>query len=232
MEPHTVGDAEDAGQAVALSVRASAGDAGAWGRLLMAYEVRLRRMVSFRMDRRLRGRIDAADIVQEAFLAAAACRDEYYRLPPPAPPLLRWLRGVVSNKLFEVHRRHLATDMRDANREAGVGGGKGAAGDARAGAADATSAALVEELSCGATGPGTAAARSEVKARLQEALDGMDSCDREVLAMRHFEQLSNAEAADVLGIEERAAAKRYLRALRRLRTILAGMPGGLTELRP
>jgi RNA polymerase sigma-70 factor (ECF subfamily) len=53
-----------------------------------------------------------------------------------------------------------------------------------------------------------------------------------VLALRHFEQLTNAEAAQVLGIQERAAAKRYLRALERFRAILSEMPGGLTELRP
>src|SRR5205814_8453497 len=96
----------------------------------------------------------------------------------------------------------------------------------------ATSAALVDALSGHATGPRTAAARAEAKVRLREALDGMEAIDREVLALRHFEQLTNGEAAAVLGIEERAAAKRYVRALRRLKDILAGMPGGLTEVRP
>jgi RNA polymerase sigma-70 factor (ECF subfamily) len=97
---------------------------------------------------------------------------------------------------------------------------------------DATSLALIDQLSGHGTGPRTSAAHFEVKARLRGALDGMDATDREVLALRHFEQLSNGEAAAVLGIEERAAAKRYVRALKRLREILAAMPGGLTEVRP
>ena len=87
-------------------------------------------------------------------------------------------------------------------------------------------------MSAGATGPATAAGRADVSARLSEALGRMDETDREVLAMRHFEQLSSSETAQVLGINERAAAKRYTRALERLRDILAEMPGGLTELRP
>jgi RNA polymerase sigma-70 factor (ECF subfamily) len=78
----------------------------------------------------------------------------------------------------------------------------------------------------------TAAGRAEVKARLDEALGRMDAADREVVALRHYEQLTSAEAAQVLGIQERAAAKRYLRALERLREILSDMPGGLTGLRP
>jgi RNA polymerase sigma-70 factor (ECF subfamily) len=93
------------------------------------------------------------------------------------------------------------------------------------------SAALCAHLTAGLTRPSVAAVRSEVQVRLAEALDTMDPTDREVLVMRHFEQLSNMEAAQVLGIQERAAAKRYLRALERLKTILSELPGGLTELR-
>jgi RNA polymerase sigma-70 factor (ECF subfamily) len=72
----------------------------------------------------------------------------------------------------------------------------------------------------------------ELHARLNEVLGRMDAMDREVLALRHYEQLTSAEAAQVLGIQERAAAKRYTRALERLREMLADMPGGITELRP
>jgi RNA polymerase sigma-70 factor (ECF subfamily) len=187
-------------------------------------------MVAFRMDPRLRGRVDAADVVQEAYAEAAEHRGDYFRFATagatPGVPVFLWLRGVVANKLLEVHRHHLGTRMRDAGREAAAPGAGAAA------APDATSAALVEQLSGHATGPGTAAARSEVKARLHVALGGMDRADREVLALRHFEQLTNAEAAVVLGIQERAAAKRYVRALKRLKDILAALPGGLTELRP
>jgi RNA polymerase sigma-70 factor (ECF subfamily) len=119
-----------------------------------------------------------------------------------------------------LHRHHLGTHLRDAAREVAL----------HHTVADATSAALMAQLSGHGTGPGTAAARDEINARLQAALGSMDPIDREVLALRHFEQLTNAEAAQVMNIQERAAAKRYLRALRRLREILAAMPGGLTGL--
>jgi RNA polymerase sigma-70 factor (ECF subfamily) len=137
-------------------------------------------------------------------------------------PFFLWLRGIAGNKLLELHRRHLGTQMRDAAREVSLN---------RGGLADSTSAALAARLLGDATGPSEAAVRAEARARLQEALNRMDALDREVLALRHFEQLSNAEAAQVLGIQERAAGKRYLRALKRLKEILAGMPGGL-ELYP
>jgi RNA polymerase sigma-70 factor (ECF subfamily) len=178
-------------------------------------------MVSFRMDPRLRGRIDAADVVQDAFVEASAHREVYFRAP--TVPLFLWLRGVVSNKLLELHRHHLGTHMRDVKREQPLEGPY---------RSNDTSAALCAHLTAGLTRPSVAAVRGEVRARLAEALDGMDPTDREVLAMRHFEQLSNAEAAQILGIQERAAAKRYLRALARLKEILAEMPGGLSEVRP
>jgi RNA polymerase sigma-70 factor (ECF subfamily) len=201
---------------------AGTGDAAAWGTLLMLHEGRLRRMVAFRMDRKLQGRVDAADIVQEAYLQAAIHQADYFK--NPSVPLFLWLRGVVANKLLEVHRHHLGTHMRDAAREVGVH-------SPAAGTTDATSVAVIDELTAGATGPGTAAGRAEVRLRLQEALNCMDAIDREVLALRHFEQLTNGEAATVLGIEERAAAKRYVRALGRLKKILSDLPGGLTEVR-
>jgi RNA polymerase sigma-70 factor (ECF subfamily) len=200
--------------------RAAAGDAEAWGALLTSHQDGLGRMVAFRMDPRLRGRVDPADVVQDAFAEASAHRADYFR--SPAAPLFLWLRGVVSNKLLQVHRHHLGTGRRDAKRELPLDAPHG----------PDTSAALCAHMTAGLTRPSVAAARGEVRTRLAAALDAMDPTDREVLALRHFEQLTSAEAAQVLGIQERAAAKRYLRALERLRGILSEMPGGLTELRP
>ena len=203
-----------------LLARAAAGDGVAWGALLTAHQERLTRMVAFRMDPRLRGRIDAADIVQDAFVEASAHREAYFR--SPTAPLFLWLRGVVSNKLLEVHRHHLGTRMRDATRELSL--------EARQGKDDTTTA-LCAHLIGRLTSPSVAAVRDEIKMRLAQALDKMDPTDREVLTLRHFEQLSNAEAAEVVGIQERAAAKRYLRALERLKELLSELPGGLTEVR-
>jgi len=211
---------DEPSQTEALLARAEAGDGAAWGALLTSHQERLARMVAFRMDPRLRGRIDAADVVQEAFVQAASHREDYFRAP--TVPLFLWLRGVVSNKLLELHRNHLGTRMRDAKREVPL--------EVRQ-RWDGTAGALCAHLTAGLTRPSVAAVRDEVKARLAQALDAMDAIDREILALRHFEQLTNAEAAQVLGVQERAAGKRYLRALERLKKILSAMPGGLTEMR-
>jgi RNA polymerase sigma-70 factor (ECF subfamily) len=206
--------------AEALLGRAAAGDADAWGALLIAHQERLWRMVAFRMDPRLQGRVDALDVLQDAFVQASAYRADYFRAP--GAPLFLWLRTIVGNKLAETHRHHLGTRMRDAKREQPL--------DVPSWRDD-TSAALYAHLTAGLTRPSVAAVRGEVRTRLSAALDAMDPVDREILALRHFEQLNNAEAAQVLGIQEHAAAKRHLRALQRLREMLSDMPGGLTEVR-
>jgi RNA polymerase sigma-70 factor (ECF subfamily) len=215
--------ADEASTTELLIARAATGDGAAWGALLTAHQERLERMVAFRMDPRLRGRIDAADVVQEAFFEASKDREHYFRSASPAAPLFLWLRGVVTNKLLEGHRHHLGTRMRDARRELRLDAPR---------SSDNTSAALCAHLTAGLTRPSVAAVRDEVRARLAAAFNEMDPTDREVLALRHFEQLTSTETAQVLGIQERAAAKRYLRALGRLRETLSDMPGGLTELRP
>jgi RNA polymerase sigma-70 factor, ECF subfamily len=217
--------ADGAPETEALLARAAAGEPAAWGKLVTAHQERLVRMVAFRMDPRLRGRIDAADVVQDAFVEASAHRAVYFGTPEPqrAAALFLWLRGVVNNKLLEVHRHHLGTRMRDVKRERPLDAPR---------RPDDTSAALCAHLTAGLTRPGVAAARGEISTRLAAGLGAMDPTDREVLALRHFEQLTSAETAHVLGIEERAAAKRYLRALGRLKQILSEMPGGLTEMRP
>ena len=206
----------------ALIDRAAEGDSAAWGALLAVHQDRLATMVKFRMDPRLRGRLDADDIVQEAFVEAAEHRSDYFR--SPSASLFLWLRGVVTNKLLETHRHHLGTRMRDAKRELPLAAPRPSP--------DETTAALCSQLTGGLTRPSVAAARGEIRMRLNEALNQMDPMDREVLALRHFEQLSNLEAAQLLGIQERAAAKRYLRALQRLKRILSEMPGGMMEMLP
>ena len=217
--------ADDAPDNASLLARAAGGDLTAWGALLAAHQERLAQLVAFRLDRRLCRRIDPSDVVQESFVSATARRAEFFA--QSTQPLFLWLRWMVGNTLLELHRHHLGVQMRDARRETlSARPGSNDAGD------DNTRGALIAQLTAGVTGPATAVARADIKARLNAAMDRMDAIDREVLALRHFEQLTNAEAAQVLGIQERAAAKRYLRALERLREVLADMPGGLTELRP
>jgi RNA polymerase sigma-70 factor (ECF subfamily) len=187
--------------------------------MLSRHTQRLHRIVQFRLDSRLRRRIDAADVVQEIFLEACAHQGDFES--QAELPLFLWLRGITTNKLLELHRRHLGTQMRDARREVKLCGGS-SPGDA--------SGPLMDLLAGHGTRASEAAVRVEVKARLQDALNQLEPLDREVLVLKHFEQLTSREAGLVLGVQERAAAKRYLRALARLKEILAAMPGGLSGL--
>jgi RNA polymerase sigma-70 factor (ECF subfamily) len=202
-----------------LLKQAGQGDQQAWHALVAANAERLRRMVAFRMDRRLQGRLDVADIIQEVYVEVAEHIDEY--LAGPSMPFYLWLRAIAVHKLLQLHRHHLGTEMRDANREVGL---------YRDPLPEAASAALAAQLLGAMPRPSEAAVRTETKVRLQEGLNRLDPHDREVLALRHFEQLTLSEMAGVLGISGAAASKRYFRALRRLREILRGMPGGLEAL--
>lgn len=197
----------------------AAGHPEAWGSVLRAHEERLRRLIAFRLDARMRGRVDAADIVQEVFLEALEHRDRF--VTESEESLFLWLRGIAANKLLELHRFHLGTQSRNAGREVALAPGE---------ASEDSSAALAAQLIAWGTRASEAAVRDEVRLRLEQALGQMDAIDREVLVLKHFEQLTSRETARVLGIEERAAAKRYLRALQRLREMLATLPGGLAAL--
>jgi RNA polymerase sigma-70 factor (ECF subfamily) len=208
---------DDADETARLLQQAAAGDQALWGQLLERHRDRLRRLVALRMDRRLRGRVDASDVIQEAYLDAWRRLADYARAPDM--PLFLWLRFLVGQRLQEQHRRHLGAQARDAGREVGGCGGL----------PEASSAALAAGLLGRRTSPSQAAVRAERKRLLQEALERMDPLDREVLALRHFEQLSNGEAARVLGLDKSAASKRYARALMRLKDILKALPGGLEE---
>lgn len=196
-----------------LLQQAAGGDQQAWGQLFEVYRERLRRMIAFRLDHRLRGRLDASDVIQEAYLDAAGRLAEY--LQNPSMPFALWLRFLVGQKLLELHRYHLGTQGRDAAREVSMFRGP---------QPEASSVVLASHLAGRLTTPSEAAIRAERQRLLQDALDQMDALDREVLVLRHFEQLSNGEVAEVLGLDKSAASKRYARALVRLKDILAELP--------
>jgi RNA polymerase sigma-70 factor, ECF subfamily len=179
------------------------------------YRDRLRRMVDLRLDPRLRARLDASDVVQEAFLDVARDLDAYLADPKLSP--LLWLRLHVGRRLTILHRQHLGTRMRDAGLEISL---------YRGALPEASSAALASMILGRHTSPTKAAQRAERMLRVQEALNSLDPIDREILALRHFEELGRVEAAQALGITQDAGAKRYFRALRRLKDVLATMPGG------
>jgi RNA polymerase sigma-70 factor (ECF subfamily) len=202
-----------------LIERLRAGDKRALVELFQHHRERLRRMVQLRMDWRLQSRLDASDVLQEAFLDVASRLDDYLR-EPKLPPFL-WLRMCVGEELINIHRRHLGTKRRDAGREISL--------QRRAGP-EASSAALASMLLGENTSPTQAAVRAERLIAVQEALAALEPIDREIVALRHFEQLSRAETAQVLGISEEAAAKRYIRAIQRLKARLAESPWGTEAL--
>jgi RNA polymerase sigma-70 factor (ECF subfamily) len=195
---------------------ARTGDEGALAALVERHRDRLERMVRLRLDRRLQGRVDPADVVQEAYLAVRGKFPRYSA--DPRLPFFPWLRLEVGQKLVDVHRFHLGTRMRDAGQDVSLHQGA---------LPQVTSLSLAEHLLGKLTSASKAAMRAELKLRVQEALNSMDPHDREVLILRHFEELSNAEVAQVLGIKPSAAVNRYVRALKRLKDVFQGMPGGI-----
>jgi RNA polymerase sigma-70 factor (ECF subfamily) len=201
-----------------LLQRAAGGDETAIRELFARYRDRLKRMVHLRLSRRLQGRIDDSDILQEAYLDVSKKLAEYAK--NPTIPFYLWLRHMTGLKLAEVHRRHLGSQMRDADREVTLH---------RGGLPEADSVSLAAQLLGKLTSPSRAAIKAETRLYVQEALNSMDPIDREVLALKHFEQLSTSEIAHVLGLSKAGAGSRYLRAIKRLREILSRIPG-FTEL--
>jgi RNA polymerase sigma-70 factor (ECF subfamily) len=190
------------------------GDERALATLFDHHRERLRRMVGFRLDPRLWGRVDAEDILQESYLNAAK-RLAHFTQDTPASFFI-WLRMIVMQTLIDVHRRHVGAQQRDAGREVYLQGGSTPTG---------TSMSIAARLIGQFTSPTVAARREEIASQLRAALETMDEIDREVLALRHFEELTNSEVAEELGIGPKAASIRYVRALRRLKDIMAKIPG-------
>ncbi|HTU90489.1 MAG TPA: sigma-70 family RNA polymerase sigma factor [Gemmataceae bacterium] len=194
--------------------RAKAGDTAALGELFAHYRDRLRKMICLRLDRRVAGRLDPSDVLQEAYLDVARRFPGY--AAAPKVPFYVWLRELTGQRLIDLHRQHLGAKMRDAAQEVSLHRGT---------LPQASSASLAQQLLAGLTSPTQAAIRAEMQLKLQDALNSMDPIDREVVVLRHFEELNNVETAAALGIEPPAASKRYLRAIRRLKAILDQVPG-------
>jgi len=156
-------------------------------------------------------------VLQDAWLEISDRLGDY--LADPRMPFFLWIRFITAQRLMMLHRRHIGAQKRDVRKQVSLH--KGAF-------PSATSVALVDRLIASGTTPTQAAVQRELRLQLEEALDRMNTADREVLVLRHFEELSNVEAAAELGIENAAASKRYVRALRRLREILeeCGLPPG------
>jgi RNA polymerase sigma-70 factor (ECF subfamily) len=202
----------DTDQTLRLLKQASLGNAEALDDLFQRHRDRLARMVRLRLDRHLKGRVDESDVLQETHLEAWRRLPKYFEEPEPMPFFL-WLRFLTGQKIAELHRRHVGAQRRDVRREVRI----------QSPAPGPDSVTLVNELMGNHTAPSEAAARAELHKALLEALDGMEPMDRGVLTLRHFELLTNAEAAAELGISEAAATKRHQRAALKLKGLLGDL---------
>jgi RNA polymerase sigma-70 factor, ECF subfamily len=189
--------------------QARRGDGAAVERLLADHREPVRRMIGLRLDPAIAARVDASDVVQDVLLEASRRLDDYLR--DPAMPFHLWLRHIARDHIIDAHRRHRLAQRRGVDRERPL---------APAGLADHSSLELAARFIDQELTPASAAIRQEMERRLQAALTSLDEDDKEVLLMRHFEQMSNQEVAAVLGLSEAAASMRHLRALRRLKTLL------------
>lgn len=198
--------------------RVRGGDQDSLAVLFSRHRDRLWSMVNFRLDSRLKGRVDADDVLQEAYLDAVDRIDQF--VADHSGSFFVWLRMIVGQTLVNVHRRHLGAQMRDAKRDISIHVGQHQ---------KAASTSLALQLLSHLTSPSQVAVRQEMARRLEEAVESMEPIDRDVLVLRHFEQLTNSEVAEVLGIQKKAASIRYVRALKRLRDRLASLPGFTSE---
>ncbi len=181
-------------------------------KLFAQYRGKLSRMVALRLDARLLSKVDCDDILQEAYVTAARRIGDY--LDQPTVPVFVWLRQIAIQVLIDTHRRYFNAQMRDVRQEVTR---------RRAEGQGSSSVCLVSHLADSLTSPSQCAVRQELLAGMRAALGQLGEMDREVLVLRHLEELSNNEVAEVLGIDKYAASKRYLRALTRLR---GAMPDG------
>jgi RNA polymerase sigma-70 factor (ECF subfamily) len=184
------------------------GDASARSRLFDRHRDRLRQMIAVRLDHRLAPRVDPSDVVQDVLLEADQQLADYLKKHPL--PFFPWLRQIAGNKLVDLYRRHVTAHRRSVNREE----------LALAGLTDESAWELADRLFAPGSGPLAEVVRQEMRRKLREALDRLSDRDREVLVLRHLEQLSTAEIAEVLAISEGAVHTRHLRALQRLGLLL------------
>ncbi|PQO44025.1 sigma-70 family RNA polymerase sigma factor [Blastopirellula marina] len=197
-----------------LILDAKGGDSDARDKLLERHRDSLRRMVEMRLDRKIRRRVDASDVVQDVLVEANRRLADY--MSNPAMPFHLWLRHLAHDRIIDAHRRHRGSQKRSVDLEQNISAPVNV---------DQSSLNIVAQICDQEMTPAAAATMNELQARFEQAISQLDEQDREVVVMRHFEQLSNQEVAAALGLSAAAASMRYLRALRRLRALL-GEPTG------
>ena len=205
---------EESSIASELVARLRDGADDALAELFSHYHDRLKRIVHFRLDYRMAGRISESDVIQETYISASK-RVDHYR-GKPEMPFFVWLRLLINQQLTDLHRQHLRAEMRDVRKEISL---------EQPAVSPHTSLAMAAHLVGRMTSPSRAFSRVERISKLEEALNQMEPIDREVIALRHFEELTNGEVAEVLSIDKGTASKRYVRAIKRMKEIVSAIPG-------
>ena len=201
-----------------LLADAGRGKSDAVNQLLVRHRAALRKLVQLRLDRKIAQRVDASDIVQDVLLEANQRLQEY--LADPRMPFHLWLRHLAKDRMIDMHRRHRGAQRRSLDRERSLASRQ---------FGDQSSFDLVSQLAASELTPAAETIRRELEQRFLTALEQLDEDDRDILLMRHFEQLGNSETAEVLGLSTAAAGMRHLRALRKLRAILGERPSLMGE---
>ncbi len=204
-----------------LLADAGRGKPEAVNQLLERHRAALRKLIHLRLDRKIARRVDASDVVQDVLLEANERLQEY--LADPCMPFHLWLRHLAKDRMIDMHRRHRGAQRRSLDRERSLAAPQ---------FGDQSSFDLAGQLAASELTPAAASIRRELEQRFLTALDQMDEDDRDILLMRHFEQLGNSEAAEALGLSPAAAGMRHLRALRKLRAILGERPSLMGEESP
>jgi RNA polymerase sigma-70 factor (ECF subfamily) len=181
--------------------------------IFIEHQPRLVRLIDLRLDRRLYGRVGVDDVLQEAFLSATQ-RVRHF-LDSTNCSLYIWIRGIVLQTMIDLHRHHLGTQKRDANRQTNLLSETMDSSGSRS---------LLASLSGSVTSPSRALRNEELLGKLEHLLSQLNPDDREVLTMRHFEDLTNNEVAEILHLSPAGASLRYTRALERLQELIATCP--------
>ena len=196
-----------------LLAEAARGSPDAVNQLMERHRDALRRMVQMRLDQQIRRRVDVSDVVQDVLVEANRRLADY--LARPGMDFHLWLRQIAMDRIIDAHRRHRVSAKRSVDREQPMAVPAGA---------ERSTMELAAQLADGELTPAAAAAQRELVRRVEAALTQLDEADAEIIVMRHYEKLSNQEAAQALDLSQPAASMRYLRAIRRLRQLL-GEPG-------
>jgi RNA polymerase sigma-70 factor (ECF subfamily) len=205
---------DDAAQLDALVERLRNGDKQALSELFDMNRERLRRMIELRLDARLNGRVSCSDVLQDTYIDALQRLQHFFKKPDM--PFHVWLRLVASQRLVDVHRQHLGAQMRDAGCEVHLEDTV---------LPQVSSCTMAKCFAAQLESPSRLAMKKELLSQVEHAFNNMDPLDREVLALRHFEEMTNDEVAAFLGLQKSAASNRYVRALGRLKEELAGIQG-------